>query len=97
MNVSSLNESDVQSLLDELKLQIKCFNDGVANTLSETMEEAKMVLNKRGSGGQTFMISTNNPIRKKLNYQFEKAETIWEANIRAEAFSENHERGTILK
>ena len=91
MNVSSLNESNVQSLIDGLKLQIKCFNDGVANTLSETMEEAKMVLNKRRSDGKTFMISTNNPIRSKLNYQLEKAETIWETNIRAEAFSENHE------
>ena len=44
-----------------------------ANTLSETMKEATMVLNKRRSDGKTFMISTNNPIRSKLKYQLNKA------------------------
>ena len=73
MNVPSLNDSDVQSLIDGLKLQIKCFNDGVTNTLSETMEEAKMALNNRKSDGKTFMISANNPIRSKLKYQLNKA------------------------
>ena len=89
MNVPSLNDSDVQSLIDGLKLQIKCFNDGVTNTLSETMAEAKMVLNKRRSDGKTFMISANHPIRSKLKYQLEKAEAIWEAKIRVEAISGN--------
>ena len=89
MNVPSLNDSDVQTLIKRLKLQIKFFNDGVTNTLSETMEEAKMVLNKRSSDGKTFMISKINPTRSKLKYQFEKAETIWKAKIRAEAISEN--------
>ena len=87
MNVPSLNDSDVQSLIDGLKLQIKCFNDGVTNTLSETMEEAEMALNKRSSDGKTFMISANSAIRSKLKYQFDKAKAIWEAKIRVEAIS----------
>ena len=55
------------SLTNEVKRQIKNFNDGCAHELSETIEQAKLALNDRSSDGKSFVISGKS-IRQKLKY-----------------------------
>ena len=60
------------SLTNEVKRQIKNFNDGCAHELPETIEQVKLALNDRGSDGKAFVISDKS-IRQKLKYHYEKA------------------------
>ena len=60
------------SLTNEVKRQIKNFNDGCAHELSETIEQVKLALNDRSSDGKSFVISDKS-IRQKLKYHYEKA------------------------
>jgi hypothetical protein len=62
-----------QGLLNELITQIKRFKEGSTNSLSETIEEAKKALDKRSSDGKRFLVPSNNPLRRKLNYHLNKA------------------------
>ena len=44
------------SLTNEVKRQIKNFNDGCAHELSETIEQVKLALNDRSSDGKDQLI-----------------------------------------
>jgi hypothetical protein len=65
---------DATSLTNEVKRQIKNFNDGrcAHELLSETIEQVKLALNYRSSDGKSFVISDKS-IRQKLKYHYEKA------------------------
>jgi hypothetical protein len=65
-----------QGLLNELITQIKRFKEGSTNSLSETIEEAKKALDKRSSDGKRFLVPSNNPLRRKLNYHLNKAKSV---------------------
>ena len=62
-----------QGILNELITQINRFKEGSTNSLTETIEEAKKALDKRSSDGKTFLVPSNNPLRRKLNYQLNEA------------------------
>ena len=71
------------SLTNEVKRQIKNFNDGCAHELSETIEQVKMALNDRSSDGKSFVISDKS-IRRKLKYHYEKAVAAIQASMNLE-------------